>query len=450
VHEQLASRAMRTKKHILVVDDEEGMRFSLKSLLELNGYDVSVADSSKQALALLNDELVDLIVCDVVMPDMSGLSFLTKIGGKLPVIMITAFASIETARKAFKLGARDYLVKPFDFNELLIVLRQYLQSYSEAALSEGEGAILLESHNPDFQKLRRLADKISATDIPALILGESGTGKEVLANYIYVHSARSNRPFVKVNCAAIPDTLLESELFGYEKGAFTGATDLKIGLLEKANHGTFFLDEIGDMPLSLQAKLLRVLQNSGFSRLGSTREIRIDCRIIAASNQDLHQHVEKSLFRKDLYYRINSAELNLPPLRNRMEDIPDLINLFLRFFCQKYGKKITNLDDAALWIFNSYTWPGNIRELKNCLERAVVVCENSTIRVSDLPDSIASSDAGSVPEEGSSQSYRREYLMSAIVAALRKTNGNKSAAARILKVTRRTLYNWIRDLNLDS
>ncbi len=440
---------MATKGRILVVDDEEGMRFSLQNLLEMNGYQVCVASSARQALALMHDEPVDLIICDIVMPDMGGLTFLSKVSGKAPMVMITAFASVETARKAFKLGARDYLVKPFDFNELLIVLRQYTQRSPEPTASEIEGAVLIDSRSPDFQKLLHLADKISSTDIPVLILGESGTGKEVLANYIYAHSARSSRPFVKVNCAAIPETLLESELFGYERGAFTGAAETKIGLLEKANHGTFFLDEIGDMPLSLQAKLLRVLQNFRFSRLGSTKEVVIDCRIIAASNQDLRQHVEKGLFRKDLYYRINSAELNVPPLRDRMEDLPELISLFLGLFNAKYKKTIKGMDDAALWILNSYNWPGNLRELRNCLERAAVVCEETLIRASDLPDSIASADVDSALSTGSSQSYRREYLTNAILAALRKTNGNKSEAAKILKVTRRTLYNWIRDLNLE-
>jgi DNA-binding NtrC family response regulator len=440
---------MVPKKHILVVDDEEGMRFSLQNLLEMNGYQTSVASSAREALSLMQDAAVDLIICDVVMPDMGGLTFLTKVSGKVPVIMITAFASIDTARKAFKLGARDYLVKPFDFNELLIVLRQYMQTTPEMAPSEVEGSVFMESHSPEFQKLLRLADKISTTDIPVLILGESGTGKEVLANYIYARGARSSRPFVKVNCAAIPETLLESELFGYEKGAFTGAAETKIGLIEKANHGTFFLDEIGDMPLSLQAKLLRVLQNFRFSRLGSVKEIVIDCRIIAASNQNLRQHVEKSLFRKDLYYRINSAELNVPPLRDRMEDLPDLISLFLRLFGEKYGKNLVGLDDETLWVLNSYTWPGNLRELRNCLERAVVVCDESKIRVSDLPDSIANADPESDLQGVSSQSYRREYLTSAVVAALRKSSGNKSEAAKMLRVTRRTLYNWIRDLNLD-
>jgi len=440
---------MATQSHILVVDDEEGMRFSLKNLLEMNGYQVSVASSARQALALMHDESIDLIICDVVMPDMGGLTFLSKVSGKAPVVMITAFASVDTARKAFKLGARDYLVKPFDFKELLIVLRQYMQPSTESTAAETETTVLMNSRSPGFQKLVHLAEKISGTDIPVLILGESGTGKEVLANYIYARSSRYSQPFVKVNCAAIPEALLESELFGYERGAFTGAAETKIGLLEKANHGTFFLDEIGDMPLSLQAKLLRVLQNFRFSRLGSTKEIGIDCRIIAASNQDLRRHVEKGLFRKDLYYRINSAELNLPPLRERMEDLPELVSLFLALFNAKYRKKIAGVDDAAQWILNSYRWPGNLRELKNCLERAAVVCEETSIHPSDLPDSIASADADSAISDGSSQSYRREYLTNAILAALRKTNGNKSEAAKVLKVTRRTLYNWIRDLKLE-
>ena len=439
----------RNKLRILVVDDEEGMRISLKNLLELNGYEALIAGSAREALGIMQDDAVDLIICDVVMPDMSGLAFLTRIDGKLPTIMMTAFASIETARKAFKLGARDYLVKPFDFKELLIVIRQYLKAPPEIVSPEGVEDILTRSHSSDFQKLMRLAQKISATDIPVLILGESGTGKELLANHIHAHSARSHQPFIKINCAAIPDTLLESELFGYEKGAFTGASDSKVGLLEKANKGTFFFDEIGDMPLPLQAKLLRVLQHFSFSRLGSTREITIDLRIIAASNQNLHQLVEKNLFRKDLYYRINSAELKVPALRDRIEDIPELIHFFLHLFNKKYNKNIIKLDDEALWVVNSYTWPGNVRELRNCLERATVVCEQDVIGLSDLPDSIASSDSGHVVQVEPNLSYRREYMTNAIKAALRKTNGNKSEAAKILKVTRRTLYNWLNDLNIN-
>jgi two-component system response regulator AtoC len=435
------------KKHILVIDDEEGMRFTLKNLLEMNGYEATVAASARQAIDLMHDKILDLILCDIVMPDMSGLTFLTRVHRDVPVIMITAYASIETARKAFKLGARDYLVKPFDIKELLVVLRQNIRTSPEA-IPEGEDEPLMESNCPEFQRMMRLADKISATDIPLLIIGESGTGKEVLANYVFAHSTRANRPFIKVNCAAIPETLLESELFGFEKGAFTGATEYKTGLLEKANGGTFFLDEIGDMPLSLQAKLLRVLQFFSFSRLGGTTEIRIDCRIIAASNQDLQQLIEKSLFRKDLYFRINSAEIKVPTLRERMADLPILIDSFLKTFNRKYGKNIAGLEEAAFEILNAYNWPGNLRELKNCLERAVVVCEQSQIRASDLPDSIAASPTVSVLGPGSSHSYRKEYLIEVIKTTLRKTNGNKSEAAKALNVTRRTLYNWIRDLNL--
>jgi two-component system response regulator AtoC len=436
-------------RHILVIDDEEGMRVSLKNLLELNGYDVLTADSSRKALTLLQDNFVDLIVCDIVMPDMSGLSFLSKISSKVPVIMMTAFASIETARKAFKMGACDYLVKPFDFNELLIVIRQYLQASTDAACLDKEGAIHFESHNPQFQKLLRLANKISPTDMPVLILGESGTGKEVLANYIHANSLRSKSPFIKVNSAAIPETLLESELFGYEKGAFTGAINSKIGFLEKANHGTFFLDEIGDMPQSVQTKLLRVLQHFTFSRLGSTRETTIDCRIITASNQDIPRKVAMKVFREDLFYRINAAELNIPSLKSRLEDLPDLIHFFVDAFNEKYNKKIEGLDDSASWIISSYNWPGNIRELKHCLERAVVVCEDSIIHVADLPDSIINSETKMDASEMPTQHFKKDYLRNVIQATLNRTGGNKSEAAKALRVTRRTLYNWIHDLNLD-
>ncbi|MGA2479617.1 MAG: sigma-54 dependent transcriptional regulator [Spirochaetia bacterium] len=433
---------MSSKKHILVVDDEEGMRISLKNLLELEGYEVSTADSAKKALSVMQDEAVHLVISDIVMPDMSGLSFLSNLNDNLPVIMITAYASIETARKAFKLGARDYLVKPFEFSELSIVIKQYLHS-------EIEGEALLSSQNLKVQKLLRLADKTSSTDIPILILGESGTGKEVLANHIYEHGPRAGLPFIKVNCAAIPDTLLESELFGYEKGAFTGAQTLKIGLLEKANHGTVFLDEIGDMPLPLQAKLLRVLQNFSFTRLGGTKDVTVDCRIIAASNHDLHRQVAEKSFREDLYYRVNNVELQIPPLRERMEDLHALIDFFLKKFNEKYGKAITQIDERAHLVLSSYAWPGNVRELKNCIERAVVVCDEQVIQSTDLPDSILNSEE-KVDIREPSLSYRAEYMREIIFAALKKTNGNKSEAAKELRITRRTLYNWIQELDLHT
>ena len=297
---------------------------SLKKLLSERGFEVSAAQSAKDGFLVLQQHSVDLILCDIAMPDMSGLLFLSKVSPQIPVIMMTAFASIETTRRAFKLGARDYLVKPFDFEELLVVVNQNVDGVLQGSAAPPASASLLESRNTEFQAMIELARKFSQTDMPVMLTGESGTGKEVIARYIYQNSVRRSRPMISINCAAIPEALLESELFGHERGAFTGAVTAKIGRFEEADNGTLFLDEIGDMPPAVQSKILRALEEFVFTRLGGKENIKVDLRVIAATNQPIQDLIEGGKFRLDLFHRLNGLSLCIPPLRaeDRRSGIP--------------------------------------------------------------------------------------------------------------------------------
>jgi two-component system response regulator AtoC len=450
----MAENANR-QPHILIIDDEKKMCSTLKELLEKHDFDVSTANSAREGLSVLQKAHVDLIVCDVVMHDMGGLLFLSKVKNQTPVVMMTAFASVETARKAFKLGARDYLVKPFELKELLVVIKQYLGS-SAAGDEPNIRNHLFDSRNPRFRELVELTVKFGPTDMPVLITGESGTGKEVIANSIYNNSRRKQFPFIKINCAAIPETLLESELFGYEKGAFTGANTRKVGKFEEANGGTIFLDEIADMPLTLQAKILRVLQEFEISRLGGQSVIDVDIRIMAASNKDIEKLIIGREFRDDLFHRLNGVHLHVPALRERPEDIKDLASFFLQQFRKKYDKNVVGLHADTVKIFQNYNWPGNIRELRNCVERAVVICDKGTILPEHLPDRFLkiepgpSRPAGAVSLIEKMDDYRKNYTRNVIVEALRKTKGNRIEAANLLKISRKTLYNRMKELAIKN
>jgi DNA-binding NtrC family response regulator len=437
---------------ILIIDDEKAMCPSLKKLLQKHNFKVSTANSAKEGLNFIQRNSFDLILCDIVMPDMSGLVFLSKIAGRIPVIMMTAYASIETTRKAFKIGAQDYLIKPFNFDELLVVIEQNIHTGygNENPLYDS----FLQSKNLMFQEIIYQAEKFAPTDISILILGESGTGKEVLTDYIHLESKRKNLPLIKINCAAIPESLLESELFGYEKGAFTGAYSQKIGKFEEANGGTIFFDEICDMSLNLQAKLLRVLQDFKFYRLGGHEEITSNTRIITASNKDLEALIQKGKFRVDLFHRLNVITLKVPPLRERTDDIEDLSLFFLRNFSRQYSKNIERFTSDTMDYLINYNWPGNIRELKNCIERAVVICESSAISPEHLPDSIKSGSNStkknapiySLPEQ--IEFYRTNYMRELILTTLKKTDGNRTKTAQLLKISRKTLYNRMKELNI--
>ncbi|HET6449897.1 MAG TPA: sigma-54 dependent transcriptional regulator [Spirochaetia bacterium] len=440
--------------HILVVDDEKEMCTSLRKLLGDRGFTVSTALSAKEAFQVLQRRSAELILCDIAMPDMSGLMFLSKVSPQVPVIMMTAFASIETSRRAFKLGARDYLVKPFDFNELLVVVNQNL----EASQQQGAGAAvphLLESGNGEFRAMVTLARKFSQTDMPVLLTGESGAGKEVIARYIYGHSARRARPMISINCASIPESLLESELFGHEKGAFTGAISTKVGRFEEADGGTLFLDEIGDMPAAVQAKMLRALEEFSFTRLGGKESIRVDLRVIAATNQPIDSLITGGRFRLDLFHRLNGLSLWIPPLRERPEDLEALARHFVGQFCEKYGKPVKGLDPGTLDVLRRHSWPGNVRELKNCMERAVVVCDLPLLMPDHLPDSLRSAQrTGTVPPVAEPSTappgvdYRTAYMRKIILDALERTGGNREEAAQLLKISRKTLYNRMKDLGI--
>ncbi len=439
--------------HLLIVDDEAQMCSSLKKLLEERQFRVTTASSAKEGLRVLQQAGIDLVLCDIVMPDMSGLLFLDKVGRRVPVVMMTAYASIETTRRAFKLGACDYLVKPFALEELLVVVHQNLAPAGADPGARGQ-AVLLQSHHPAFRQVLELARRFSQTDMPVLLTGESGVGKEVIAQYIHENSDRRHRPLLGINCAAIPDTLLESELFGYEKGAFTGAVSGKAGKFEEADGGVLFLDEIGDMPLGVQAKMLRVLQDFTITRLGGTQPIRVNIRILAATNHPLDRLLARGTLRSDLYHRLNGLVLSIPPLRERLEDLPLLAAFFIDRFNGKYGKSVRELSPEALAIFRRYGWPGNIRELKNCLERAVVVCDDPTILPEHLPDSVCrleETGAGGPASAGPSSledAYRTQYLRKVILEALARAGGNRIEAARLLKISRRTLYSRMKELDI--
>lgn len=448
------------KAHILVVDDEEQMCVSLQTLLRNEGFYADIAFNARKAFALLAEHSYQLIISDIRMPEMGGLSFLAKVGTKIPMIMITAHATLNTARRAFKLGASDYLAKPFKFEELLVIVHQFVkQGNTQTGPPEGFSGFI-ESQNPDYQRVLELAKKFSTTDLPILITGESGTGKEVIADYIYQCNKDRIKPesFVKINCAAIPSELLEAELFGYEKGAFTGATSTRIGKIEEANGGILLLDEIGDMPLVLQAKLLRVLQDFKVYHIGSNTAITIQTRILASSNQDLKALVSEGKFRLDLYHRLKGVHLKLPALRDRKEDIASLTDYFLDEYRQKYQKKLLGVTDEVRQIFLTYSWPGNIRELKYCIERAVVVCDSTKLSKADLPDniSIETNDLFAVeqPQENFKSTtlgdYRNEYMKKIIIQALEKTNGNKQEAAKLLDISRQTLYNRMKELDIQN
>jgi DNA-binding NtrC family response regulator len=445
---------------ILIIDDEIQMCISLKTLLEKEGFLVDYSTNARKAYAMHNQKSYNLMICDIRMPEMGGLAFLSKLGTKIPIVMITAHASVETARQAFKLGASDYLTKPFKFDELLVVVKQFVKKKPKKRDS-GTNPVLMQSTNRKYNQVLELAEKFSATDIPILITGESGTGKEVLADYIYELNKQQvkQEAFVKINCAAIPRDLLEGELFGYEKGAFTGAVTGRSGKIEEADGGILFLDEIGDMPLVLQAKLLRVVQDLTVYHIGSNKPIYIKTRIIAASNQNLQALVDNGQFRLDLYHRLKGVHLRLPALRERQEDIEPLSWYFLKKFSHKYDKIIQSIDTKVFTIFRNYNWPGNIRELKYCIERSVVVCDDSVLQSKHLPDNIYYSevDSQAPPVEkdvedfsSSMESYRAEYMKKVIINALQKTNGNKVEASRLLNISRQTLYNRIKELNIQN
>ncbi|MBW2147731.1 MAG: sigma-54-dependent Fis family transcriptional regulator [Deltaproteobacteria bacterium] len=439
------------RKPILVADDEESIRLMLRANLESEGYQVEEAVNGKEAVEAVKASWFNAVLLDIRMPDMGGIEALKSIHADhptIPVIMMTAYGSIPQAVECLQIGASDYLTKPLDIEELLVKLERVLQvrKLQEENLLQKErlGELFDLSHiigkSPAFLKVLETVQLVAPTDATVLILGETGTGKEIIANLIHEGSKRAKGPFVKVNCAALTETLLESELFGHEKGSFTGALQRREGRFQMASKGSIFLDEIGDMSLATQAKVLRVLQGGEFEPVGSSRTIKVDVRVIAATNRDLQKEAESGNFRQDLFYRLNVVPLQIPPLRDRKEDIPLLAEYFLNKYSSKNRKKdIMGFEPKALDILIRHHWPGNVRELENAVERAVIMCRSALISPRDLPQVLQESGGEETPAIFPEDTSLKEMEKQWILQTLEKAEGNRTRAAEILGITRRTL-----------
>lgn len=510
---------MRVVYRVLIVDDEPNMRAVLSDVLAEEGYEVAVARDGAECLAKVGPGDFHVVVLDLKLPDTSGIDVLREIKARSPesvVIMITAFSSVDTAIEAMKCGAYDYITKPFKIENFKMVVRSALElgaSFSRAPRRQplrAKSEFGMVGSTPEMQRIFSMIDEIAPTNATVLIFGESGTGKELLARAIHNCSHRADKPFVKVNCAAVPESLLESELFGHERGAFTSAVTRRLGRFEVADTGTIFLDEIGEMSPAMQAKLLRVTQEKEFERVGSSQTIRVDVRIIAATNQDLKEKVARGEFREDLYYRLSVIPIYLPPLRERKADIPLLVEKFIAYYSETVGKTVTRVSEKAMKMLMDYDWPGNVRELENCIERAIIFAKGPVIDEDNLfigapavnvPASAARSPAwhearvapqvvaataaaataavtgvaaGEMPAgvAGAVGNYygrgssgvvatgraepggagrpmsMKEVEKAHIIRVLQQTNSNRTEAARILQISRRTLLNKIKEYGI--
>jgi len=436
---------------ILIVEDEAKMRRLLELNLGDDGFTTLSAEDAETGLKLLRENPVDLILTDLKLPGMNGLEFLQTIkrqNAALPVVVMTAFGRVETAVEAMKAGASDYVLKPFSLTEMRMVihkeldvrnLREENRSLREA-LGKRYSYPNIVARSPKMQEVLATVERVAPTNSTVLLGGESGVGKDLIARAIHEKSRRASGPFLKINSTAIPENLLESELFGFEKGAFTGAVASKPGKFELADKGTLFLDEIGDVPPLTQVKLLRVLQEREFERLGGTRTVKVDVRLIAATNKDLRQALEQGTFREDLYYRLNVVPIDIAPLRERRDDISDLVNLFISRFTGESGKPVADITPEAMQILVNYHWPGNVRELQNIVERACALAKGSVLGPSDIhldvrPSKAANSPGGFLPEGMTLEQWEDEMVQE----ALRRANGNKSQAARLLGLSRNAL-----------
>ena len=447
---------MSDQRTVLIVEDEDNMRRMLGALLRRAGYRVLEARDGGEALGVLDDAAVHAVVTDLKMPRMNGLELLEAIRrrrGSLPVILLTAHGTIGSAVEALKQGAFDYLTKPFDPDEVQQVVEKAVRTselqQSEASLEPDEDpAKLLLGESRALREVKRMIERVAPTTATVLITGETGTGKELVAQSLHLQSDRREQPFVKINCAAIPESLLESELFGHEKGAFTGATRRKPGRFELADGGTLFLDEIGEMPRSAQPKLLRAIQDGRFYRVGGTHTIDVDVRLAAATNHDLEQDVREGRFREDLFYRLKVVPIHMPALRERREDIGPLAQFFVERFARKLSRSVAGVDPAALAALHAHAWPGNIRELENVIERAVLLSDGSTITVSDLPEGIEPERVGPASLRDQVRDATRQLERRAIVEALDATQGNVTHAAERLGLSRRGLQLKMRELEI--
>jgi two-component system, NtrC family, response regulator AtoC len=448
------------KKRILVVEDEEKLRRVIELQLISAGFDVDKAASAEDGLKLV--DRADLVLTDLRLPAMDGLEFLALIrrqNSLTPVIMMTAFGSVENAVEAMKSGATDFLLKPFSLDHLMQVVHKALEMRDlrdeNRQLKEQLGRRYefdnIIGRSGPMQEIFAAIERVAPTRATVLLAGESGVGKDLIARAIHFHSPRRDRPLVKINCSAIPENLMESELFGYEKGAFTGAQTSKPGKFEQADTGTVFLDEIGDVPAAVQVKLLRILQEREFERLGSNVTRHIDVRVIAATNQDLRAALEQGTFREDLYYRLNVVPLNIPSLRDRKQDIPFLANHFVHKLAPDTGCRVESITDAAIEKLMAYHWPGNVRELENVIERSLVMCSGTQLDAADIrlesaPRPRAQNDASFVPDGMSLDEYEQEIIRE----ALRRAAGNKSQAARLLGLTRNALRYRLTQMGMEA
>jgi len=436
---------------ILIVEDEPKMRRLLEISLGEEGHTVYTAAEGEAGLKCLRREAIDLVVTDLKLPGMNGLEFLQeakRLDAGLPIVVMTAYGSVETAVDAMKAGASDYVLKPFTMAEMKLVIRKELDVQKmrdeNRSLREALGKRYhyknIVARSGKMQEVLAIVARVAPTNSTVLLGGESGVGKDLIARAIHQNSRRASGPFIKINSTAIPDNLFESELFGYEKGAFTGANNSKPGKFELADKGSLFLDEIGDVPAPIQVKLLRVLQEREFERLGGTKTIKVDVRLVAATNKDLRAALEQGTFREDLYYRLNVVPIDIPPLREHKEDIPDLVEHFLARFSHENGKEMEIITPAALKLLMDYHWPGNVRQLENTVERAVALSSDDVIDIDDIhldsgPSKTITATAPLLPEGMTLEQWEDEIIRD----ALRRAQGNKSQAARMLGLSRNAL-----------
>jgi DNA-binding NtrC family response regulator len=455
-------------ERILVVDDEELNRDLLQQILDREGYEVAIAANGQEALALLRQEPFHVVLTDLKMPGMTGVEVIRELKMLAPStmgIIHTAYGSVETAVEAMKAGAYDYVTKPVRRDELLVVIQralefQHLHHENVSLRKQLKAKYKFDNIISDSEKMQAIftqVEKVADTDSTVLIYGESGTGKELIARALHYNSYRQDKPLVPINCGAIPEELLESELFGHEKGAFTGATAQRLGRFELANGGTIFLDEIGEMRPSLQVKILRVLQEREFERIGGTRTIKVDVRILAATNKNLEDLVARQQFRDDLFWRLNVIPITLPPLRERLSDIPLLVAHFIARFNTEKKQHLTGITPVALQMLQSYHWPGNVRELENIVERIAILKGSGMIMPEDLPEKIArpslsrSVPGVNIPDDGIDfdamvETFEKQLLMQALV----KAGGVKSKAANLLHMNRTTLVEKVKKLRLEN
>ncbi len=452
----------KMKPKILVVDDEPSHRQMIKAVLSAEGYEIKEAADGNQAVKAVEEKFHDLILMDIRMPGLSGIEALQKIkdiSPGIPVIIMTAYASVNTAIEALKSGAYDYLTKPLDIEELKILVAKALRFqkleqeniYLKEQLNNRFDFSNIIGRSPAMKQLFETMALVAPSEATVLIAGESGTGKELIANAIHQNSARAQRPFIKVNCAALPETLLESELFGHEKGAFTGATARKQGRFQLAHNSSILLDEIGEMSPTTQAKILRVLQEREFEPIGSTQTIKVDTRVIAATNKNLEEEIKKGRFREDLFYRINVVTIEVPALRDRHEDIPLLADFFLKRYAEKNRRVIKGFTPRAMDLLMRYDWSGNVRELENVVERAVIMARGEMITPLEFPENLKELD-GELKEPRLNLSAGRslkEVEKEMILRTLAETGGNRTHAASILGISRRTLQLKLKEYGIN-